>query len=329
LNTAVTASVTAGTTTSGTWSVTTTSSTPSAFNFTDQTGVAVGPFTVYSNAVTLSGFTGTLTAVCNTGCTGIALNGVWGGTTVTGFTSGSTITIAQLASGSASTPTTASVTVGSTTSSTWTVTTLADACPAAVANGPGYICPDGTVYAGLTPDTNVKMYTTPCDAGKYWNGSSCTACASGLWSGSGSTCSTTYASGNYPSWNNGTITYYTTGYTNITTGKANTAGLYSLSSTDSPYKAADYCETLSAYGYAAGLWYLPAYNELNVMYTNKSAIGNFDTTDGSTQVSGAYPGLYWSSSEYGNANSDYQRFSDGSQSNFSKNSLLSVRCVRR
>jgi hypothetical protein len=47
-----------------------------------------------------------------------------------------------------------------------------------------------------------------------------------------------------------------------------------------------------------------------------------------TSVAGAYPGLYWSSSENNNNNSYNQRFSDGNQNNNNKNNLFSVRCVR-
>lgn len=99
-----------------------TSTEPDAFSFTDQTGVATGS-TVTSDAVTLSGFNIILTATCGTGCTAIARNGVWGGTTVTGFMSGDTIAIRQVASGSPSTVTTATVVVGTYTSDTWSVTT--------------------------------------------------------------------------------------------------------------------------------------------------------------------------------------------------------------
>jgi hypothetical protein len=188
-NTATNANVTAGSTTSGTWTVTTTTGAPNAFSFTDVTGATTG-WTVQSNAVTLSGFTGSLTALCNTDCTAIGVNGVWGGTTNT-VSSGQTIAIAQVASISSITPTTASITVGNTTSSTWTVTTAADTC-AGYDSAPGTVCPNGEIYAGVSPDTNAKMYTTPCDAGYYWSSGACVACSSGLWSGSGSTCSTTY-----------------------------------------------------------------------------------------------------------------------------------------
>jgi hypothetical protein len=317
------ATVNVGGITSGTWTVTTTSTTPSAFSFTDQSNVTSAQ-TVSSNAVTLSGFTGTLTATCNGGCTAIGINGVWGGTTYTGIASGNTIAIRTLSASATGTAVTGAVTVGATTSGTWTVTTVT-VCQAGITIG--QTCPDGTVYAGMSPDTNVPMYTTPCDAGYYYSGGTCVACASGVWSGSGTTCSTTWSSTKYPTWNNGSSNWTVTGYTSQTTGKANTAGLIALSDAGSPYKAAEYCGTLPAFGHSD--WYLPALTELGILWTNRTAIGNFDVTDGGTAVSGAYPGLYWSSSENGNYDSYGQRFSDGSQGGNYKDLLFSVRCVRR
>ena len=316
--TATTATATVGGTTSGTWTVTTSASGPSAFSFTDVTGATIG-ITYTSNTVTLSGFTGPVSATCNT-CTGIARNGVWGVSPVTGFVNGDTIAIRQTSSTGAGVATTTNVTVGSTTSGTWTVTT-ATACSVGIIVGQA--CPDGTIFAGTSPDGSVPMYTTVCDSNQYWNGSACTACATGQWSGSGSTCNTTYTR----AWNNGTGNWTVTGYTSATTGKANTAGLALLVDAGSPYNAADYCKNLTAYGNSD--WYLPAQNELSVMYTNRAAIAHFDTTDGSTPVGGAYPGLYWTSTEYNLNGAWIQRFSDGNQLNYVKSSLFAVRCVRR
>jgi len=319
LGTAVTATATVGGTTSGTWSVTTTSVGPSAFSFTNVSSASTG-ITYTSNTVTLAGgFSGSLTATCSN-CTGIALNGVWGVSPMTGFVNGSTIAIRQTSSSGLNTATTANVTVGTTTSSTWTVTTTAG-CQTGITVGQA--CPDGTIYAGTSPDGSVPMYTTVCDSNQYWNGSACTACATGQWSGSGSTCNTTYSR----AWNNGTSNWTVTGYTSATTGKANTAGLVALIDAGSPYNAANYCTSLSAYGHAD--FYLPAENELAVLYANKAAIANFDTTDGSTSVGGFYPGLYWTSTEYNASYAWLQRFSDGSQGYSGKVILLAVRCVRR
>jgi hypothetical protein len=296
-STTTNATVTVGTTVSGTWAVTTTSDTPAAFSFTDQTGVYAGT-RILSDTATLSGFTGTLTATCNTNCLEIARNGVWSGaTTLTGFVTGNTIRIKQLSSSSSNTASTATVTVGSTTSSTWTVTTRDDPCPGAAT--PGYVCPDGTIYAGISPDGSEKMYTTRCDAGMTWDGSACTGTRTLF------------------SWNNNTSNWVATGYTSWTTGRGNTAGLVALVDIGAPYNAAVYCDGLTTNGHSD--WYLPAESELALYYANVTAIANF-LTDGT---------YYWSSTEANNYNAYNQRFSDGNQGNGNKNNDYPIRCARR
>jgi hypothetical protein len=117
----------------------------------------------------------------------------------------------------------------------------------------GTVCTDGSVYAELSPDGNVRMYTQRCDVGMSWSGSACTGTRSTIVWSTGFTIQTFYGS--------------------FVTGKANTAGLYPLSNADSPYTAAIDCHALNEDGHTD--WYLPALNELNVMYTGAAAIGNF------------------------------------------------------
>ncbi len=291
-STAVTANVTVGSTTSGTWTVTTTASGPNPFNFTDVADASTN-ITYTSNAVTLSGFTGPVTATCNN-CTGIARNGSWGVSPMSGFQSGDTIAIRLTSNAALGSPNTAFVTVGTTTSATWTVTTT-NGCQVGIAAG--QLCPDGTMYVGTSVDGNVPMYTTVCDSDKYWNGAACVACATGQWSGSGSTCNTTWTK----TWNNGTGNWTTTGIINGNTGRSNTQALVALVDAGSPYNAANYCENLTAYGHSD--WYLPAQWELNVFWTNVASITNLDTSG--TQ--------YWSSSELNTNVARTQRFSDGTQ----------------
>jgi Flp pilus assembly pilin Flp len=97
---------------------------PDAFAFANQDDVATGG-TISSDAVQLLNFDGPQTASCGAGCTGISRNG--GGfqaSPVSGFMDGDTIAIQQIASSSFGTTTTASVTVGDTTSEDWSVTTI-------------------------------------------------------------------------------------------------------------------------------------------------------------------------------------------------------------
>lgn len=266
---------------------------PSAFSFTNQTNVQTST-TITSNTQTLTGFACTASAVC-TNCL-ILKNGAVQGTTAN-FVTGDQIAIQLTSSANFGTAVTANVYVGQTNSGTWSVTTTSDTCggtPAA-----GAICSDGTVYAGLSPDGNVKMYTTRCDVGQAWDGSTCT--------GTRTTKKWSYSN---------TIL---TGVTNAVSGRTNTNNLYALNGTnaDSPYEAATFCQDLVINGQSD--WYLPSSGEINVLYTSKAAIANFD-------ISGTY---YWSSTEYGNSNAWLQRFSDGSQSNTSKYYNYLVRCVRR
>ena len=138
-------------------------------------------------------------------------------------------------------------------------------------------------------------------------------------------------------WNDGTTNYTDMSMANCTdaspgtaatcqTGEANTALLVGLSGsgTPAPYDAAEYCDGLSAHGYDD--WYLPAQDELNVLYTNK----NTGDLNGTFNETGSFPaGWYWSSSERNNTTARYQRFSDGTQLNYGKLYALAVRCVRR
>jgi hypothetical protein len=180
----------------------------------------------------------------------------------------------------------------------WTVTNAGGDCTGSPSIGT--VCTDGTIYAGLSPDGNNKMFTTRCDAGQTWDGSNCTGSRTSL------------------SWNNGTANRPDTGYTSAVTGQTNSAGLNGLSDAGSPYEGATYCETLNINGKAD--WYLPALSELNILYSNKNIIRNFDT-------SGTY---YWSATEY-SADATYAvRFSDGNVSYLTqKNAFKLTRCVRR
>jgi len=149
------------------------------------------------------------------------------------------------------------------------------------------------------------MYVTRGDAGMSWSGSSCTGGRSLI------------------PWNNrNTSGYVAVGTTYQSDGPGNTATEVATDSDSGsagtqPHLAAQYCDTLSEDGHSD--WYLPAKGELNTIYTNKAAIGNFDT-------GGTY---YWSSSEYNNGGAWVQRFSDGYQGLYDKFNTYAVRCARR
>lgn len=107
------------------------------------------------------------------------------------------------------------------------------------------------------------------------------------------------------------------GTTSTTNGLANTNTLYAFGSAAHP--AAYYCKTLTLGGY--NTWYLPAYNELLTMYSNKS-------------VTPAYAGRHWSSTEasgtYAGKYAQIIQFANGNYEYFNKSSTaLSCRAVRR
>jgi hypothetical protein len=69
-------------------------------------------------------------------------------------------------------------------------------------------------------------------------------------------------------------------------------------------------------------WRVPTKAELNVLFNNRAAIGNFD-------ISGSSPsGWYWSGTPFSDFNAYCQRFSDGKQYNVNRINDSSVRCVR-
>lgn len=202
-------------------------------------------------------------------------------------------------------------------SSDWNITTTPTVCSSGAI---GTVCADGSVYAGTSPDGSVPMYVTRCDAGQTWNGSACI----NAWQ--------------MQAWNNGLLNYVDTSLVNCgsagacdPSGSANTA---TLAATDSDnvnggvqlHTAAAYCDGLSAHGQTD--WYLPSAPELNVLFSNAAAIGNFDTA-GLSPLGGQYS----SSSEYDSGNAWFQKFPDGAQSHDyfgnTKNQERLVRCTRK
>ena len=175
----------------------------------------------------------------------------------------------------------------------------------------GDVCDDGSVYAGLSPDGNVRMYTTRCDLGQSWSGAACT--------GTRST----------PSYNNGNGGFHNSNPNaqDINDGDGNTLDL-TVTDPDAdintagvqPHQAAVACDGATNHGKSD--WYLPAVDELSVLYTNRFTIGNFLTAGDH----------YWSSTA---TSSNIQHayaigFNDGIQDNWwGKDSSHEVRCVRK
>ena len=102
------------------------------------------------------------------------------------------------------------------------------------------------------------------------------------------------------------------------TGRENTQLLKDHAET---FPAAEYCADLVAHGYDD--WYLPSYNELDVVYDNLKA----GKPAGTHNFLNTFP--YWSSSELDAYFAFYQFFTNGSLEALLKDSTGRVRCVRR
>jgi hypothetical protein len=277
--------------------------TPSVFSFNDEANATTS--TLYtSNIIQISGINCTVPVtisgagapqyqICSDAACGTVVQG-WTASP-SSIVSGQYLQARQTSDTVGGSPFQATIIVGSG-ATVWNVTTTGS-CAGSPAIGT--VCADGTIYAGLSPNGSVAMYTTRCDAGQTWDGVNCTGSRSGL------------------SWNNGTSSYTVTGFTGNTTGQSNSAGIAALVDAGSPHISAQYCENLNQNGFTD--WYLPALTELNVLYKNKGVIKNFEITGN----------RYWSSTETDDITAWYMRFSDGLQDNLSKNNGYLVRCVRR
>ena len=159
--------------------------------------------------------------------------------------------------------------------------------PPCVSSGIGTVCADGTVYAGNN-STGYYYYTTPADQGLF-------------------------------TWltNNNTTA---TGATSSTDGSGNTAileGIINPPNAFAPSKAAEVCYNATDAGYSD--WYLPAREELSVLYTNRAAIGNFSLLN-----------YYWSSTEYDSTRANIINFQNGNLGTaYSKWNNYNVRCIRQ
>lgn len=166
--------------------------------------------------------------------------------------------------------------------------------PPSPANCPniGDVCDDGSVYAGLSPDGNVPMYTTPADAsGLPWN--------------NGNT--------------SGVVNLYTATTLSPTVGEASTESFIGVDSDSGtggvqPFQAPEYCYNLDAHGYQD--WYVPARDEFFVLYDNQASIGGFG---------GRY---YWTSTEIESDAMVYVDLDNRSTGSGMKRFGNIVRCVR-
>lgn len=209
-------------------------------------------------------------------------------------------------SGSTGTGITITLTVGGG-SKTFRITTLATDC--STIGAIGTVCGDGSVYAGTSADGSVPFYVTRCDYNMSWNGSSCANTRTGINGNNGLT-----------NWTDTSLTNCATSPACDVSGETNTTTLAAADSDNVTggtqlHAAAKYCEDLTLHGQTD--WYLPSASELDVMRTNRTAIGNFTTGD------------YWSSSEYDSQNFWAENFNTGTFTASAKNLIYYVRCARK
>jgi hypothetical protein len=102
-----------------------------------------------------------------------------------------------------------------------------------------------------------------------------------------------------PWWNGSFISsFITTGATSITDGSANTDAIIQVQGNNGSY-AAKVCRDYSGGGFND--WFLPSKDQLNILYGQKTLVGNFSTD------------IYWSSTESEDGFTWVQYFIDGGQ----------------
>ena len=120
-----------------------------------------------------------------------------------------------------------------------------------------------------------------------------------------------------------------TNATSTTDGMANMTAIQSISDWEEKYPAFKWCDDYTDEAFNSE-WYLPAKDELNLIYEVKDAVNAAieKITAGNGIATKLGTGHYWSSSQDNLSNPWHQSFSDGYQYNYYGNFANSVRAVR-
>ena len=120
-----------------------------------------------------------------------------------------------------------------------------------------------------------------------------------------------------------------TNATSTTDGMANMTAIQSISDWEEKYPAFKWCDDYTDRADNSE-WYLPAKDELNLIYEVKDAVNAAieKITAGSGIATSLSTGHYWSSSQDNLSNPWHQSFSNGYQYNYYGNFANSVRAVR-
>ena len=109
-------------------------------------------------------------------------------------------------------------------------------------------------------------------------------------------------------------------------GKANTAAIKAYNSSLSNYPAAKYAYNYTTTGTNVGEWYLPAFGELNTVYSNKDYMNYALSLVGKKDIPTDY--YHWSSSEHSKYSAWVLTFGNGGVYDYSKDiNILYVRPV--
>ncbi|NUN05127.1 MAG: hypothetical protein HUU57_05140 [Bdellovibrio sp.] len=259
-----------------------------------------------SNALTVTGFDGPLTATCSD-CTDIARNGAWGGTSVAGFMPGDTIAIRRNSALSFSTGVLSTVTLGVTTSSNWVISTRA----AYTCNGGSL----GTINHGASVTAFAQSNPLPssscaslsetrnCDdgtlSGTYTNATCAEGCAGTIWGDVASGFSSTAYSSALPAASCGSVSQTRTCTNGVMSGS------FTNTTCTSGCTGTPWGNVISGYSNTAYSSATPASSCAAAAETRTCTNGTFSGSYSATSCSNGCTGTPWGNLTHGSTRTGY------------------------